>query len=474
MFLAVFLLVEDGLCQDPWRRAFGALGPDEASSVRLTAEGDIITAGSTGSFGNGQSDAYLLKVSGSGGLLWSRLIGGAQIDHAKALVVLGDGSLVFSGYSNGGDLGGYDGWLVKTDPEGIVLWQHYYGGPDWDLLYDLDATTDGGFLLSGATYSTGAGASDGWLLRTDENGEVIWSRTFGASGDDELRAAFVTDDGGIVVAGSQWSPGTGIDVMVSKLNGTGGTQWNYLYRSDSLEFAMDVLQTIDGGFSIVGTTRAHEQFNEHLHLKLSASGDSLWSRHWGQINDQEATKHVEMPSGELYTVGYTETAGGGAKDLFLFRCTDQGDFILERTYGGEGDDFAASMDVAPNGFILAGRTNSFGAGGDDVVIVRTDSVGGPLVQQFGEVFDPVRVPETEADRTVPLFPNPASTVAHLRAAYQLSSAHVVDQQGRSVREWQQQVPPDLDLRGLSDGMYQLVTLSDKGVRSAQPLIISNH
>lgn len=475
------VLLAAGLCgqvawsQAPWRKAFGAYGPDEACGVRLTAEGNIVTAGSTGSFGNGSSDAYIVCVSGAGELLWTRAIGGPQVDHAQSLVVLDDGSLVFAGYSNGGGSGGYDGWLVKTDHLANVEWERFFGGTDWDLLYDLTVAPDGGFLLSGTTFSSGAGSSDGWLLRTDADGEVLWSRTFGGTGEDELRSASVTNDGGTVVAGAREGLASGADVLIAKLDAEGVEEWSHVFGTDSVEFAMDVIQTLDGGYSIVGTTRAYQPFNEHLHLRLDANGDSLWSHDWGQINDQEATEHVEMPNGEMYTVGYTETSGGGAKDMFIFKSDTDGNYIFQYTYGGTEDEMAASLAVAPNGFIIAGKTNSFGAGGDDVVIVRTDSVCGPLVQQFGDTFDPTGVATPGMPTAgVRLYPNPANGRVHMNAGFRLTSANLFDPQGRLVRSWSAPVPQELDLRGLGSGLYQLLTVGEGNALFSQPLIIAGN
>lgn len=474
LFLAGCFNGAIGWGQETWRKAFGALGPDEASSVLLNSDGDIITAGSTGSSGSGSSDAYILCVSGAGDLLWSKAIGGPQVDHAQSIVELEDGSLVFAGYTNGSGSGGYDGWLVKMDHLANVQWERYFGGADWDLIYDLQVAPDGGFLLAGSTFSTGAGSSDGWLVRTDPQGAELWSRTFGGAGDDDLRSAFVTQDGGVVVAGSRWSEVSGSDVLVAKLDASGDPQWERTFGTDSLEFANDVIQTMDGGFSVVGTIQFEHTFNEHLHLRLDPEGDSIWSHTLGQIGAQEATAHLEMPDGRFYTTGYTTTSGGGGRDTFIYRTNSAGGFDFQFTYGGEEDELGSSIAVAPDGFIIAGKTNSFGAGGWDVVIVRTDTACEPFVQQFGDEFDPVQVVENGLMDQGDLFPNPANGTVHMRTSIRLTSAQLLDPRGRLVRSWSYPVPQDIDLHGLTDGIYQLVTLIGERTRASQPLIIAGN
>lgn len=461
--------------QPTWRKAFGAYGQDEAGSVVVTTEGDIILAGSTGSFGNGSSDAYLLKVSGEGDLLWSAAIGGPQIDHAEGLVLLPDGNVVFAGFSNGGDHGGYDGWLVKANEVGQVVWSRYFGGSDWDLLHDIDMASNGGFYLTGSTYSEGAGASDGWVIRVDTEGEPVWIKVIGGAFDDVFYSGDATSDGGVIVAGATSSDGLDMDGYICKLNASGGVEWENVLATDSVEYVSDVLQIADGRFSVVGTTRYWENFNEYLHVMYSPGGSVQWTKHWGQVNDQEATAQLQVPSGKLYTVGYTETTGAGAKDVFIFRCDpDVGDYEDQDSFGGTNDDVGYAVAQVPDGFILVGKTNSFGAGGDDVLIIRTDTACGPAVQAFGEVFDPVTIAEAGPSNGMLLYPNPASEVTRLRSAASLSSAHLLDPQGRLVRSWSAPVPVDLDLRGLCDGAYRLVTVTGDRIRASQALIIAGN
>lgn len=460
--------------QPTWRKAFGAYDADEGACVRVTPEGDYLVVGSTSSFGFGSSDVYLLKIDPDGGLLWSKTYGGPQIDRGASMSIAPDGSVLIAGYTNGGGNGGYDGWLMKTDADGVVLWQRSYGGEGWDFLYDVEPLADGDWLLAGSTYSEGAGSSDGWLLRTNSSGDVVWSNTYGSIGEDDLRSAIQTSDGGFVLAGTYDDEGDK-DALVIKLDETGALDWEQHIGGDSADLAVDVLETLDGGFSVIGSTRSYSVWNEHLHFKLSAMGDSLWAQNFGQINDQEAMEHVELLSGRFATVGYTKTSGGGAKDLFALLSESDGSFILQHTYGLVEDDVGHSIAETENGFVLCGSTRSSGSGNSDVYVIRCDSVVDTATEVITTQFDAtgVVVPGT-ADAPLAFFPNPANGGTHLNSIQGLFSVRLHDSQGRLVLEWQQPVPQDLDLRGLSDGMYQLVTLSDKGVRTAQPLIISNH
>ena len=462
------------LAQPTWRRVYGAFDADEGAAVRMAQNGDFIVAGATSSFGAGSVDAYLLELNGDGNLLWSRTIGGAGIDRAEALVIDPDGALLIAGFSNTGGSGGYDGWLVKTDAAGGLIWEKYYGGAGWDFLYDVQPDPSGGYLLAGATYSSGSGGSDGWLLKTDAAGEVIWEATYGADQDDDLRSAKPTSDGGIVAAGKVGIADQG-DAWVLRLTAGGDLDWEQGIGGDSLDFAMDVVETLDGGFSVVGTTHSTSIWSQNLHFKLSSTGDSLWSTiGGGGVADEEAMEHVQLPSGRFVTVGYTKTSGGGGKDLFALLTESDGGFVVQHSYGLLEDEVGYSVAQTVDGFVLCGSmvsTSSIGAGNKDVFVIRCDSVVDTETEVMSGTFDPTEVDEKNMAALARLYPNPACTSVHLSRALNFLSAHLIDPEGREVRRWTGRIPQELDLRGLNPGAYQLVTIGEGNTRSAQPLII---
>ncbi len=416
---------------------------------------------------------YLLKLDGNGDVLWTTTVGSPQVDKGTAIALADDGSILLAGYTNSGGLGGYDGWLVKTTAGGLVLWEKFYGGTGWDFLYDIEPMVDGGWLLSGSTYSAGEGGSDGWALRVDAEGVVIWERTFGGSTEDELRSAKQTSDSGYILAGTI-AKGDTSDAWVIRLDPEAVLVWERHFGGDSADLAMDILETLDGGFSAVGSTKSFSVWTEHLHFKLSAAGDSLWTRNFGQINDQEAMEHVELPSGRFATVGYTKTSGGGQKDLFALLSDPDGAYVVQHTYGYLEDEVGYSIARTEDGFIVCGTTTSFPtAGGVDVYVARCDSVVDTDTELVTPFLDPTIIRQHGgAPAFITLFPNPATDMVALSASFALRGVHLIDLQGRPAREWRFPVPRDLDLRGLAAGTYQLVTWSDANVRTSQPLIIA--
>lgn len=414
-----------------WRRCYGALADDRGVVARAASENLIMAVGSTGSFGNGSSDTYLIATDGAGARLWSRTIGGSAVDRPTAMRICANGDLIIAGITAGD--GGYDGSLVRTDANGEIIWSRTYGGSDWDMLYDVKELADGGLLLAGQTYSSGEPGGNAWVLRTNAQGDLLWSRAFGGSGEHEARSVVATPDGGAVLAGSLATPERDRDVLVIKLDANGDTEWIQVHGGDSLDVARDIILAPGGGYSLVGTTKSHSVWNEGLHMWLYPDGSLKWQFNWGQINDQEFYEHLLGPNDEFFIAGYTKTAGAGAKDMVLQRVTVNGGFIYGRTFGGSEDEDAFSVDTIGDGYLLMGSTTSYGAGGSDLFMVRTDADGFTSSGFVQSSFDPLSVDELN-DEALPLmlFPNPSSGEFEFSANGIPQRLTILDALGRMV------------------------------------------
>lgn len=207
-------------------------------------------------------------------------------------------------------------------------WNRTYGGRYGDGAWCLQETADGGYILVGNTATRGEG-SDLWLIRTDQSGDPIWSRILGGSGEDIGYFVKETSDGGFIITGSTESFGMGEErLWLIKTDSNGSRIWDRTF----------------GGF-------------------VSSSGDGGWSVD-------------ETKDGGYIVTGYTQSQGRGRKDLWLLKTDDLGNRIWDRTYGGREDDVGISvLQSRDGGYIVAGRTASFGKGGDDIWLVKTDSVG---------------------------------------------------------------------------------------------------
>ena len=132
--------------------------------------------------------------------LWSRTFGGRGTEYCYSIIQTADRGYTLAGFTESFGAGGRDMWLVRTDADGDSLWSRTFGGETWDECYSIIQTADGGYALAGYTQSFGV-SSDMWLVRTDADGDSLWSRTFGGRDNDWCYSIIPTEDGGYVLSG---------------------------------------------------------------------------------------------------------------------------------------------------------------------------------------------------------------------------------------------------------------------------------
>ncbi|MEZ4740492.1 MAG: hypothetical protein R2818_14310 [Flavobacteriales bacterium] len=152
LLLLMMVSIHGTFGQPTWKAVYGAFSVEEAWDAVATPDGGVVVVGSTGSFGGGSSDIYLFKVDGYGTRLWSRTIGGPQIENANAISLMPDGGFLIAGSTNSTFQNGYDGLVVRTDQNGEVIWQRSYGGADWEFLNGASVDAVGNSWLVGRTY----------------------------------------------------------------------------------------------------------------------------------------------------------------------------------------------------------------------------------------------------------------------------------------------------------------------------------
>jgi len=216
----VGLLKTDSDGNTLWTRTYGGSSDEKGYSAQLTSDGGYIIAGYTGSFGAGRSDVYLLKTDSSGDTLWTRTCGGSDSDCGYSVQQTSDGGYIIAGETESFGAGDDDVYLVKTDSDGDTLWTRSYGGSGYDRGRSVQQTSDGGYIIAGYTNSFGAGNTDVWLLRTDSSGDTLWTRTYGEMPYDYGHSVELTSDGGYIIAGDTRSFGAGdYDVWLIKVVG---------------------------------------------------------------------------------------------------------------------------------------------------------------------------------------------------------------------------------------------------------------
>jgi hypothetical protein len=380
-----------------WTRTYGGIDSDGCYSVQETSDGGYIVGGQTWSFGVGCYDVWLLKTDSQGDTLWTRTYGGSEYEFRVSLDQTSDGGYVMIATTDSFGAGGYDIYLVRTDSQGNVLWTRTYGGNENDFGESVRQTYDGGFIIVAQTHSFGAGLSDLYLVKTDSEGDTLWTRTYGGIWSDWGESVEQTPDGGYIVAGGthsfdlQYS-----NVFLLKTDPSGDTIWTRAYGGGLADWGESVQQTSDGGYIIAGYTRSFGAGLWDMYvLRTDGRGDTLWTRTYGGSFGDYAYSVQETSDGGYVIAGWTASFGAGFEDVYLVRTDSEGDTLWTRTYGGWGSDGSWAVQTTSDGsFMLAGLTTSFGAGSDDAYLLKVAGAELPLVSiEIIPDDPPVTVPQ---------------------------------------------------------------------------------
>jgi len=311
--------------------------------------------------------------------LWTKRIGGDSIDVAYDVEELWDGGFAIVGYTKSIPLTDYDIWLLRTDSNGDTLWTRTYGGDGDEYGYSMKITEDGGFIIAGTTNSFGAGQFDFYIVRTDSIGDTLWTRTFGGMNYDYAWSVDKTLDGGFVLAGEiNAYPYDIPDAMIIKVNQSGELQWERIYGSTLNDRAFSIRQTPDGSFIVSGSLQLLGSNLAGWLFKLNSDGDSLWSSLFGS-NYQDYFYSVQLTSdgGYILTGEYRPTLT--FLDLWLVKTDSLGNEQWSKTLDYENDtDIGYSVQqTSDGGYIITGQAAPFD-GGVEAWVVRTDSIGNIL------------------------------------------------------------------------------------------------
>jgi hypothetical protein len=364
--------------QASWWRTLGDSLADNGYDVRQTSDGGYIIVGSTVSFGAGITDVYLVKTNALGGEVWHGTWGDTMEDGGSSVRQTVDSGYIVAGYTGSYGAGGHDVYLVKTDAQGGTVWTRTYGGTSGDAGNAVALTNDGGYIITGYTWSYGAGNADVYLVKTDAAGDTVWTRAYGGTSGDEGYSVQQTYDGGYIVAGTTNSFGAGIaDVYLIKTNASGDTVWTRTYGGTSNDEGYSVLQTSDSGYVIAGYTSSFGAGNQDVYLiKTNAAGGVVWAKTYGGSLRDWGNSVVQVAGGGYMITGVTRSFGAGAQDVWLVKTDSLGNAVWMRTFGGTGNDVGNSIQATNDGgWIIAGSTNSFGAGGVDVYLIKADANG---------------------------------------------------------------------------------------------------
>lgn len=316
------------------------------------------------------SDVILVKTDLNGDSLWKKTFGGERNELSSSVIEDNGGDYVFAAASESFSVGGYDIWIVKTDSNGDTIWTKTYGGTLDDIPAWIEQTDDRGYIITGRTNSFGAGGNDLFLLKLDNDGNDEWFVTHGGSNDDMGYEVHQTSDGGYIVAGGTFSYGAGSsDFYVLKTDDSGADIWRYVGGGSGFDEARSVKQLSTGAF-IVGATLTSAS-NTDLHIFELREGDG--ALRWANTIDKghyEYNAAVLLDDDGYLLVGSTGSTIEGNDQFLLVKTDFDGLPRAIADYGtGSTNVCHAARSTADNGVIMAG------ANGDEGYLVRIGDAG---------------------------------------------------------------------------------------------------
>ena len=361
--------------QEEWNITFGGTRFDVGLSAKPTLDGGYIIGGVRDASGwDVGGDGWLIKTDSKGNEEWNKTYGGSGTDKCGLMSLTSDGGYILTGGTTSFGAGNMDVWLIKTNSFGNEIWNKSFGGADDDQGVSVQQTSDGGYIISGLTRSYGAGDADGWLIKTDSNGNKQWSKIFGDSiGGEYLVSVQQTTDGGYIATGRNyldngWSAS---DTLVIKTDSNGNVQWEKRFGGPYLDTCLWIQQTRDGGYILTGQSQIYSSDEEEdlSLIKIDSNGNEEWSKYYGERDSFDSGTSVE----QTIDGGFIAT-GLISNDAVLIKTDSNGNTEWSVTFGGsEVDEGFEVHQTSDRGFIVGGLTESYGSGDRDVWLVKFDA-----------------------------------------------------------------------------------------------------
>jgi hypothetical protein len=359
-------------------KVFGGGLSDRASCVLQTADGGILVAGYTISAGAGGNDGFALKLDNNGSVQWYKVFGGSANDEINSACVVSDMGFILVGETASFASSSSDIYAVKLDMNGNLMWSKYYRIAGNEYGTSVVQTADYGFLISGSTDGFGTGNSDALVMKINFDGDLLWVKAYGDLFNDYGSSIKAFNDNSSIMVGYTYSGGAGGgDISMVRLNPNGVVDWTKYYGGGGLDLPCDLEITSDNGYIISGVTYSFGlSSGDEYFIKTDGNGYVYWSRTFGGSNLDIAFSIKQTNDGQYISAGVTGSYGAGAEDIFVTKIFGNGEFNLAKVFGAAGSDAGTGVEVRSSGdFVLAGYTQSYGAGNNDILVMSLKEDG---------------------------------------------------------------------------------------------------
>jgi len=362
-----------------WVKTYGGSSADGGKALCETNEGGFLIAGYTFSHVSSDADILVIKTDSDGNMIWQKTFGGSGTEYGYGCMAVEDGYLI-TGYTTSYGAGSKDVYLVKIDEDGNEIWSKTYGGESWDVGTSLCETGDGGYAVCGFTYSFGNGEEDVYLVKTDRNGDEIWSQTYGGNRIEMGNSVCTTAEGGFLIGATSGSFSKNTDLYLVRTDAQGEKLWEKTYAAKGpagheFDWCTNMSQTKDGGAILVGYSDCVPTM-DICTIMVDAEGNEVWQKVMGDNPFYDYGNAVCVTTdGSFIVAGTTKSIVRGKElynnDFYLARLDKKGNIVSEKKIDGGGNDWCSSVYVTKDGrIVLLGYKDSDGMGGFDFCLLK--------------------------------------------------------------------------------------------------------
>ena len=358
---------------------FGGANDDYGMSVVQTDDKGFLIQSRTSSYGIGDIDVLYTKTDSTGKIQWSKTFGTIARDYAKQIRKDHAGDYVSSNWATPGFRPDDDWHIMRMDPDGNLLNENFYGGGMDDEIHCFNLTSDGAYILAGNTESFASTPKDIWIIKTDYDFIPQWNTIIQLNANEHPRAILEAQTDSYFVLGNQTVSGlSSRNIFLFYLDSSGDILWSKEILASALD---DGLEAVFDGQDLIctGYTESYGSGGRDvLVFKISTTGSLIWAKTYGGNGNEEAYSLIQGGDGNYLIGGSTTSWGNGGKDIFLMNIDGDGNLISANTSGGSLDDGFQLFRVettGQSGYVLSCATYSYGNGGSDVYVMKTDLQG---------------------------------------------------------------------------------------------------
>ncbi len=437
-----------------WTQMYSGGLFDWAWQVQQTTDGGYIMVGDTESAGAGSFDIGVIKTDENGVTEWSKTYGGTSEDRGQSIQLTTDGGYIIAGTTASYGVGSYDIWLIKIDSEGNELWSKTFGGTSWDWGYYVEQTADGGYIITGCKDPGIYSIWDIYLIKTDSEGNTMWTKTFGGDSYDVGHCVKQTTDGGYIITGYTYSSGAGSsDMWLIKTDGNGNEEWDNTFGSTEPEHGYSVVQSGEE-YIVAGYTKSYGEGDYDVWLvKTDNLGNEIWSQTYGGPDDDRSFAIQHTSDNNFVVAGFTESFGAGNYDMWLLKIDNAGDTLWTKTIGDDNLNRARSVvQTTDGGYILTGDTYIYEQGEYNYYLVKINPEQGVGIND-----------ETQTKHAIYCYPNPTSGIFIIQGD-NIQSVEIININRQIIKQLSsldKLSSIEIDLSQYGKGIYLIKVVTDK-------------